>query len=157
MLSLTKYSLMAAIAIIAGPLMSNYGIQEKKRLTELNKAGVTVPGEILGGRARTGQRRSSSYSFEVAFTSKEGQAITRKFEVRSDFFKAHSTQGSVRDAAVQVRYNPANVDEAILVGGSTDGTHFYDLGIGVGITGIIVLIVCFMLRKRAACDTHRQP
>ena len=59
--SLTKYSLMAAIAIIAGPLMSNYGIQEKKRLTELNKAGVTVPGEILGGRARTGQRRSSSY------------------------------------------------------------------------------------------------
>lgn len=146
----TKYSIIAAIAIVAGPFLTFHGIEEGKRLEELDKAGVTVPGEIVGGESQTGgKRRSSSYKFDVAFTPKDGQVTTQTFKVKSDFFKSHVSGDSISDPAVQVKYIPAKLEEAVIVGGSTDDKHFFELGIGVAIAGLITLIICLVLKKRA--------
>jgi hypothetical protein len=143
----TKVKIAAAIAVIAGPFLTYNGHAEKNRLAELERDGITVDGEITGGESRK-RRRSRSYELEVEYKLANGGTLKKEFPVTSDFFKEHTTEDFISDPAVKVRYlekDPQN--SAILVGGSTDDTAMFPVGIGAFVLGLGTL--GFMtLRKR---------
>ena len=135
----TKIKLFAVIAVIAGPFLTYNGHQEKERLAKLEQEGITVDGFIEGGEWRKG-RRSSSYKLDVSYSPQKGVPVKQTFEVKSPFFSAHANNSMVTDPAVKVRYLPSNIrDSAIIVGGSTDSTAYFDLGSGAFLIGLITL------------------
>jgi len=142
----SKIKLFAVIAVFAGPFLAYNGHQEKERLAKLEKEGVTVDGFIEGGEWRKG-RRSSSYKLDVSYTPQKGVPTKQTFQVRSDFFSAHADDSKVTDPAVKVRYLPSNIqDSAIIVGGSSDATASFGMGIGAFVIGLLTLGVMFLFK-----------
>ena len=143
----SKIKLIAVIAVIAGPFLAYNGHQEKERLAKLENEGVTVDGFIEGGEWRKG-RRSSSYKLDVSYTPQKGAPTKQTFQVRSEFFSAHADDSKVTDPAVKVRYLPSNVQaSAIIVGGSTDSTASFGMGIGAFVIGLLTLGVMFLFKR----------
>jgi hypothetical protein len=143
----TKIKLFAAIAIIAGPFITYNGHQEKERLARLEKEGVTVDGIIEGGEWSRG-RRSKGYKFDVSYTPQNGAPVKQTFKVTSNYFSAHASDTAVTDPVAKVRYLPSAIqDSAILVGGSTNFTAGFNLGIGVFVGGLLTLGIMFLLKK----------
>jgi hypothetical protein len=134
----TQFKIIAVIAVLAGPFLTYNGHQEKERLAKLEKEGVTVDGIIEGGEWRKG-KRSSDYKFDVSFTPQGGAPIKQTFRVTSDFFSAHANDNAVTDPAVKVRYLAGKTDSAIVVGGSTDTTVNFPVGIGAFVIGLLTL------------------
>ncbi len=142
----SKIKLFAVIAVIAGPFLAYNGQQEKERLAKLEQEGVTVDGFIEGGEWRKG-RRSKSYKLDVSYTPQKGAPTKQTFQVRSDFFSAHANDTKVTDPAVKVRYLPSNIqDSAIIVGGSTDATASFSMGIGAFAIGLLTLGIMFLFK-----------
>lgn len=142
----SKIKLIAAFAIIGGPFFTYKGHQEKERLSKLEQQGVTVEGFIEGGEWRKG-RRSSSYKLDVSYTPQKGVPVKQTFEVRSDFFSAHASNTKVTDPDVKVRYLPSNIQgSAIIVGGSTDATASFSLGIGAFAIGLLTLGIMYLFK-----------
>jgi len=142
----SKIKLFAVIAVFAGPFLAYNGHQEKERLAKLEKEGVTVDGFIEGGEWRKG-RRSSSYKLDVSYTPQKGVPTKQTFQVRSEFFSAHADDSKVTDPAVKVRYLPSNIqDSAIIVGGSSDATASFGMGIGAFVIGLLTLGVMFLFK-----------
>ena len=142
----SKIKLFAVIAVIAGPFLAYNGQQEKERLAKLEQEGVTVDGFIEGGEWRKG-RRSKSYKLDVSYTPQKGAPTKQTFQVRSDFFSAHANDTKVTDPAVKVRYLPSNIqDRAIIVGGSTDATASFSMGIGAFAIGLLTLGIMFLFK-----------
>ena len=142
----SKIKLFAVIAVFAGPFLAYNGHQEKERLAKLEKEGVTVDGFIEGGEWRKG-RRSSSYKLDVSYTPQKGVPTKQTFQVRSDFFSAHADDSKVTDPAVKVRYLPSDIqDSAIIVGGSSDATASFGMGIGAFVIGLLTLGVMFLFK-----------
>ena len=142
----SKIKLFAVIAVIAGPFLAYNGQQEKERLAKLEQEGVTVDGFIEGGDWRKG-RRSKSYKLDVSYTPQKGAPTKQTFQVRSDFFSAHANDTKVTDPAVKVRYLPSNIqDSAIIVGGSTDATASFSMGIGAFAIGLLTLGIMFLFK-----------
>lgn len=143
----TKIKLIAVIAIIAGPFMTYNGHKDKERLAALEKDGITVDGVIEGGEWKKG-RRSSSYKLDVSYTPQNGTPVQQTFQVTSDFFSAHASDTAVTDPAVKVRYLPSDIqDSAIVVGGSTDMTAMFGVGIGAFAIGLCTSIGMFFFKK----------
>ena len=142
----TKIKLFAAIAIIAGPFLTYNGHQEKERLARLEKEGVTVDGIIEGGEWKKG--KNSNYQFDVSYTPQNGAPVKQTFKVTSNYFSAHASDTAVTDPVAKVRYLPSAIqDSAILVGGSTDFTAGFNLGIGAFVGGLLTLGIMFFLKK----------
>jgi len=142
----TKIKLFAAIAIIAGPFLTYNGHQEKERLARLEKEGVTVDGIIEGGEWKKG--KNSNYQFDVSYTPQNGAPVKQTFKVTSNYFSAHASDTAVTDPIAKVRYLPSAIqDSAILVGGSTDFTAGFNLGIGAFVGGLITMGIMFFLKK----------
>jgi hypothetical protein len=142
----SKIKLVAVIAVIGGPVLTYFGHQEKERLAKLEQEGVTVDGLIAGGEWRKG-RRSSSYKLDVSYTPKNGAPAKQTFQVSSDFFSAHASDTAVTDPAVKVRYLPDKIqDSAIIVGGSTDATASFGMGIGAFVIGLVTLGVMYLFK-----------
>jgi hypothetical protein len=142
----SKIKLFAVIAVIGGPFLTYNGHQEKERLAKLEQEGVTVDGFIEGGEWRKG-RRSSSYKLDVSFTPQKGAPTKQTFQVRSDFFSAHADNAKVTDPAVKVRYLPSNIQaSAIIVGGSTDATASFSMGIGAFAIGLLILGIMYLFK-----------
>jgi len=142
----TKIKLFAAIAIIAGPFLTYNGHQEKERLARLEKEGVTVDGIIEGGEWKKG--KNSNYQFDVSYTPQNGAPVKQTFKVTSNYFSAHASDTAVTDPMAKVRYLPSAIqDSAILVGGSTDFTAGFNLGIGAFVGGLITMGIMFFLKK----------
>jgi hypothetical protein len=140
----TKIKVFAVIAVLAGPFLTYNGHQEKERLAKLEKEGVTVDGIIEGGEWRKG-RRSSSYKLDVSFKPQNGAQTQQTFQVSSTFFSAHASDTAVTDPAVKVRYLPSAVqDSAIIVGGSTDTTAMFGVGIGALVGGLLTLGIMYV-------------
>lgn len=138
----TKIKLFAVIAIIAGPFLTYSGHQEKERLAKLEKEGVTVDGIIEGGEWRKGKH--SNYQFDVSYTPQNGSPIKQTFKVTSSYFSAHASDTAVTDEQAKVRYLPSAIqDSAILVGGSTDFTAGFNLGIGAFVGGLITMGIMY--------------
>lgn len=148
----TKVKIIAIIAVIAGPVLTFNGHEEKERLARLEKDGVTVEGVIEGGEwSKGGRRRSSSHSFDVAFKPAEGAPVTKSFKVHSEYFAAHANEkeSSITDPMVKVRYLPGEAEKnAILEGGSTDNTVLFPAGIGAFSVGTLVLLGMFLAKKK---------
>lgn len=143
----TKIKIAAAIAVVLGPFLAFTGHQDKERLAALEKDGVTVDGIIEGGEWSKG-RRSSSYKLDVSYTPQNGTLVQQNFRVTSNFFSAHASDTAVTDPAVKVRYLPSKIqDSAIVVGGSTDSTALFEVGIGAFVIGLITLVVMFFVKK----------
>ncbi|WP_395743473.1 DUF3592 domain-containing protein [Prosthecobacter sp.] len=144
----TKIKLFAIIAILAGPFVTYYGHQEKERLTKLEKEGVTVDGFIEGGNWKTG--KGSYHQFDVSYTPQNGAPTKQTFKVTSDYFSAHASETTklVTNPDVKVRYLPSDVQgSAILVGGSTDFTAGFNLGIGAFVGGLLTLGIMTMRKS----------
>lgn len=142
----TKIKLFAAIAIIAGPFLTYNGHQEKERLVRLEKEGVTVDGIIEGGEWKKG--KNSNYQFDVSYTPQNGAPVKQTFKVTSNYFSAHASDTAVTDPMAKVRYLPSAIqDSAILVGGSTDFTAGFNLGIGAFVGGLLTMGIMFFLKK----------
>ena len=142
----TKIKAFAIIAVIVGPFLTYNGHQDKERLAKLEKEGVTVDGIIEGGEWRKG-RRSSSYKLEVSYKPQNGAQTQQTFQVSSSFFSAHASDKEVTDPAVKVRYLPSEIqDSAIIVGGSTDTTAMFGVGIGAFGIGLLTLGVMFFFK-----------
>ncbi len=142
----TKIKIAAVIAIIAGPFLTYNGHQEKERLAKLEKEGVTVDGIIEGGEWKKG--KNSNYQFDVSYTPQNGAPIKKTFKVTSNYFSAHASDTAVTDPMAKVRYLPSAIqDSAILVGGSTDFTAGFNLGIGAFVGGLLTLGIMFFLKK----------
>ncbi|MFZ2281992.1 MAG: DUF3592 domain-containing protein [Prosthecobacter sp.] len=138
----TKIKLFAAIAIIAGPFLTYNGHQEKERLAKLEKEGVTVDGIIEGGEWKRG--KNSNYQFDVSYTPQNAAPVKQTFKVTSNYFSAHASDTAVTDPLAKVRYLPSAIqDSAILVGGSTDFTAGFNLGIGAFVGGLITLGIMY--------------
>ncbi len=147
----TKITIAAVIAILAGPLLSFVGYQEKQRLASLEKEGVTVPGIIEGGESKR-RRRSKTYSFDVMFRGPNGSPVTRSFKVTSSFFKAHASDNAITDPVVEVRYEPSKVSNSIIVGGSDDDTVMFPVGIAAFVAGAGTLGVMLTRKKAPAVE-----
>jgi Protein of unknown function (DUF3592) len=144
-----QIKLVAIIAILAGPFLAVQGYNTKQSLAALEKEGVTVEGVIDGGESSSGRRRSSSYSFDVSFAPQTGAPQKKAFKVTGTFFKAHVTGEAISDPKVQVRYLPTNVDTSILVGGSTDNSWTFPVGIAACIGGLLTALYMFFMYKPA--------
>ena len=135
----SKLKLVAVFAVIGGPFLIYYGLQEKARLNKLERDGVTVDGFIEGGEWHKGTR-SSSFKLDVSYTPQKGTPLRQTFQVTSDFFSAHANDTVVTDPAVMVRYVPSNIqDSAIVVGGSIDSAASFAMGLGAFIGGLLTL------------------
>lgn len=142
----TKIKLFAVIAVIAGPFLTFTGHKDKERLAALEKDGVTVDGIIEGGEWRKG-RRSSDYKLDVSYTPQNGTPTQQTFKVSSTFFSAHASDTAVTDEAVKVRYLPSSIqDSAIIVGGSTDSTALFGVGIGAFVIGLVTMVGMFFFK-----------
>jgi len=130
-----KIKLFALIAILAGPALAYWGQQEKTKLAELEKSGVTVDGFIIGGKSKTG--KGSYHSFTVDYKQADGAKVSRDFKVQKTFFQAHVSGDAVSDPDVKVRYLPAQTETAIIVNGSTDNTNMLPIGIGAFLVGLL--------------------
>ena len=148
----TKIVLVAVIAVVAGPFLTYNGYREKQRLADLEKNGVTVPGVIEGGEwSKGGRRRSSSYSFDVAFQPKDGGPVTKSFKVNANYFATHANEKEsvITDENVKVRYLAGDVEKsAILEGGSTDDTLMFPFGIGAFSLGSLALLGMMMAKRK---------
>ncbi len=143
----TKIKLFAVIAVIAGPFLTFAGHKDKERLAALEKDGVTVDGIIEGGEWSKG-RRSSDYKLDVSFTPQNGAQTLQTFKVTSNFFSAHASETAVTDEAVKVRYLPSSIqDSAIIVGGSTDSTAMFGVGIGAFVIGLITMVGMYFFKS----------
>ena len=143
----TKITIAAVIAVLAGPFLAFVGYQEKQRLALLEKEGVTVPGVIEGGESQK-RRRSKTYKFDVIFRGPNGSPITQSFKVTSSFFKAHASDSAVTAPVVEVRYQPSNMSNSIIVGGSDDDTAMFPAGLAAFAVGAVTLGV-MLTRKKA--------
>ena len=144
----TKVKIVAAIAVIVGPVLTTVGYQEKQRLAALEKDGITVPGVLEGGESHRSGKRSKSYNFDASFTPTGGAEVTKSFKVKADFFANRTDETSITDPDVEVRYLSADPQaSAIIVGGSSDDAALFLVGIGVFIGGLITLIVMFLRKK----------
>lgn len=150
----TQIKLVAVIAILAGPFLAIQGYNTKQSLAELEKDGITVEGVIDGGESSSGRRRSSSYSFDVSFSPQTGVPQKKPFKVTSGFFKAHVSGDTISDPKVQVRYLPTNTDTAILVGGSTDNSWTFLVGIAACLGGLLTAIYMFVIYKPASAQAE---
>lgn len=139
----TKAVLVGLILIAVGPFLTFTGHKEKTRLAQLEKDGATVEGYITGGESKSGRRRGTSYTFNVEFKTADGKAISRDFNMKSDFAKAHISGDSISDPNVKVRYLPADPDNAIIVGGSSDDALMFPIGIGLFVVGLGVTVYGF--------------
>ncbi|WP_395732652.1 DUF3592 domain-containing protein [Prosthecobacter sp.] len=138
----TKIKLFAAIAVIAGPFLTYSGHQEKERLARLEKEGVTVDGIIEGGEWKRG--KNSNYQFDVSYTPQSSAPVKQTFKVTSNYFSAHASDTAVTDPVAKVRYLPSAIqDSAILVGGSTDFTAGFNLGIGAFVGGLLTMGIMY--------------
>lgn len=142
----TKITIAAVIAILAGPLLTFVGYQEKQRLALLEKEGVTVPGAIEGGESQR-RRRSKTYKFDVMFRGPNGSPITQSFKVTSSFFKAHASDNAITSPVVEVRYQPSKPSNSIIVGGSDDNTAMFPAGIAAFVAGAVTLGVMLTRKK----------
>ena len=105
-----------------------------------------MEGFIEGGAWRKG-RRSSSYKLDVSYTPQKSVPVKQTFEVRSDFFAAHASDTKVTNPIVKVRYLPSNTqDSAIIVGGSTDATASFSVGLGAFVIGLLTLGIMFLFK-----------
>ncbi len=139
----TKIKVFAIIAVIAGPFLTYNGHQEKERLAKLEKEGVTVDGIIEGGEWKRGKH--SNYQFDVSYTPQNGAPVKQTFKVTSNYFSAHASDTAVTDEVAKVRYLPSAVqDSAIIVGGSTDTTAMFGMGIGAFVGGLLTLGIMFV-------------
>ncbi len=144
----TKIKLVAIAAVLLGPYAAYEGYKDKQMLAEMDKSGITVPGEIMGGESG-GRRRSKSYNFDVAYTPQGASGpIEKDFKVKSDFFKAHVSGDSISDPKVEVRYLPTNPQTAIVVGGSSDDAALFPIGIGAAVVGLLVAIFLFTRKEQ---------
>lgn len=146
----TKIKIIAVVAALAGPFLTFQGHKDKENLAALEKDGVTVEATIEGGEWRKGKRGSRNYSFDVSYAPQAGAPQKKSFKVTSNFFNAHSTEEAITDPHCQVRYLPANPDNAIVVGGSTDDTWLFPAGLGATILGLLTAIYMFFMYKPAA-------
>lgn len=145
----SKFKLIAVIALLAGPIMAFMGYQDQQRLAALEKDGVTVPGFIEGGEWKRGKKGSKSYSFDVSYTPQSGAPQKQSFKINSDFFKAHATEQEVTDPNCQVRYLASDPKNAIVIGGSTDITALFGVGIGAAVIGLLGCGYLFFMYKPA--------
>lgn len=138
----------AILAILAGPFFAYNGYQEKERLAKVEAEGITVDGSIEGGGSERSGKRSRSYNLDVVFTPQGGSAITKNFQVTSNFFSSHTSENTITDPAVKVRYLAADVENsAIIVGGSKDTKINLPIGIGTFALGLVTLLVMMFIRK----------
>ena len=145
----TKLKIFSVIAVLGGPFAAFEGYKDKQLLAEMDKSGVTVPGEIVGGGS-SGGRRSRSYELIIGFSPQGATTPTKKsFKVTSSFYKAHTSDSSITDPNVQVRYLPAKPDTAIVVGGSSEYTALFPLGIGAGVIGLLLGGFMFTRKEQA--------
>ena len=144
------YFVIAFVAGIAGII---YGYTEQARVSEFDKDGVSVMGEIWSGEERSGRRGSRSYTFEIAYKV-SGRPYSNKFSVNSKFFKEHVVGDEIGpNSEVELKYLPRDPNLAIVVGGSTDGIWALWAGLaaaGIGLFGIVGLTVWKNLNPRPA-------
>ncbi len=124
------------IGIIAIGLIC-LGFLDKLRLDALDKEGVTVAGNIVTGLRHPG--RNTSYTLETVFTTQTGAQLRNHFTVSPQFFHSHMSDSVITDPSVQVRYQPSNTDNCILVGGSTDHVSLFPFGCLVLVVAIFVM------------------
>lgn len=149
----TQIKIVAVIAVLAGPFLAIQGYNTKQSLAALEKDGITVEGTIEGGESRSGgRRRSSSQSFDVSFSPQNGTPQKKSFSVTNPFFKAHVSGDTISDPKVQVRYLPTNVENSILVGGSTDNSWTFLAGIGGFVGGLLTAIYMFFVYKPSSAS-----
>ena len=134
------------IASLGGPFLTFAGFKEKQKMQRLESTGITVPGMIDGGKSKKG-RRSSSYQFDVSFETEASKVHQLTFDVTKEFFQSKVSGDQIVDPKVEVLYNPADPNEAIIVKGSTDSTMMFPGGIAVTLDGIIGM--GFYLRSKS--------
>ncbi|WP_197454245.1 DUF3592 domain-containing protein [Stieleria varia] len=119
------------IMMLGGPFLAFIGWSAQSKMAALDARGVTVDGVVLDSRERR-SRRSRSYYLEVAYKTEAGAAYTDEFQVNSTYYDSHDLGGTA-----QVKYDPEDPTQAILVGGSTDSSFLLYLGIGMAIIGLL--------------------
>jgi hypothetical protein len=141
------------IAFVAGIAGIVYGYTEQARVSEFDKDGVSVIGEIMQGEERSGRRGRRSYTFEITYQV-EGRSYTNQFSVTGDYFKQHVRGDEIGpNSAVELKYLPRDPNQAIVVGGSTDGVWALWAGLagaGIGLFGIVGLTVWKNLNPKPA-------
>lgn len=143
----TRIKIIAVIAVVVGPILAVTGYRDKERLAKLEKDGVTVDGIIEGGEWSK-KRRSSNYQFDVSYNPTGGTPVKQVFKVTSSFYAAHTKDNLITDETVKVRYLPDEMqDSAILVGGSTDETALFGVGIGAFVLGLLTSIFMFFIKR----------
>lgn len=149
MTTATKAKIAAAILIVAGPFLTFSGMAEKDHLAKLEKEGVTVDGTIHSGESSRGRRRSS-HTFNASFMPDGSSPVSKDFKVTRTFFDAHAADGYIKDETIQIRFLPEDpAKTAIIVGGSTDDTWMFPIGIGCFVVGLGMGGYFFLRRKPA--------
>lgn len=151
MTTATKAKIAAAILIVAGPFLTLNGMADKDRLAKLEKDGVTVDGTLNSGEDKRSGRRSRSYTFNASFMPDGSSPVSKDFKVTKTFFEAHAADGYIKDETIQIRFLPEDpANTAIIVGGSTDSTEMFPIGIGCFVVGLGIAGYFFLRRSPAA-------
>lgn len=150
MTNATKAKIVAAILVIAGPFLIFKGMQEKDRLAKLDKDGVTVDGTLNSGENKRSGRRSRSYIFNASFMPDGTSPISKDFKVTKTFFDEHTSENYIKDEGIKIRFLPTDpANSAIIIGGSTDDTLMFPIGIGCLVVGLGIGGF-FLLRRGSA-------
>jgi hypothetical protein len=147
---LQRFRWLALALVLGGAYCVWLGWQDHRLRARLDEVGQVVVGTIDSGEVESGRGSRKTHRFAVSYTTEAGRAFRRDFEVGERYFEHHVRGDAIVRDAVKVKYDPADPERAILVGGSTDlrGT----LPIGGGILGIGALLGASILvqRRRAA-------
>jgi hypothetical protein len=143
----SRVKLFALIATLGGPVIAYLGWEEQQTQGRLDKEGVTVPGLIEKGEERSGRKRRKTFSLEVTFTPKDQTQQRRRFTVGRSYFESHVDKASVTNPSCEVRYVPADPNLAIVVGGSSDGSAMFPVGVVAAVLGLLTSLYMFIFRR----------
>jgi hypothetical protein len=145
-----RFQWLALVLVIGGGYLAWMGWQDRSLHARLDEAGRVVAGTIDSGEVESGRRSRKTHRFAVSYTTEDGKACRRDFEVSAGYFERHVSGEQIVEDAVQVKYDPEDPQRAILVGGAKDQRGMLPIGgAGVG-AGVLLGAFLFARRRRAA-------
>lgn len=115
--------------MIVGPIIAVAGWMTQQKLANLEARGKVVQGVIMDGWEKRG-RRSRSYYLKVVYKTEAGAPVTTEFGVTGSYYNSHELADMV-----EVKYDPEDPEQAILVGGSSDSSFTLYLGLIMAVIG----------------------
>ncbi len=140
------------VLLVVGVVVAIGAFKEKQKVERLMASGQTTEGAIVEAEERSGRRGRKSYYIDVQYGS-EPKSHRGNFNVTKEFYQAHVSTTEVTNPEVTVRFNPDNIAESIIEGGSVDQKFLVYVGPVLALVGLGILLFNIFRRKDAELIT----